>query len=235
VLSQISGIVSTTFTLGQKYRKEEFDTDLESSGEQSEWDSEDEWTSEDGGEGEQVADEADNSNVAEQSERISRVTPYRDLLIHLLLLDQPATSRSIPMGAYDSAPQQMGPAHGNNYDRQRSLGQDNTTYHEDQGQGGYGNIAQDDDEDAVDEAVDEVQGGANQADEDDEENQEQEPDTEAYDEGQQYPGDEPVEGDQDEEQDHDAYDEEDDEAGGPVEEGDGEDEDQDQDGEEEDE
>jgi hypothetical protein len=39
----------------QKYRKEEFDTDLENFGEESEWDSEDEWTSEEGAEDDQVA------------------------------------------------------------------------------------------------------------------------------------------------------------------------------------
>ena len=49
----------------QKYRKQEFDTELEDFEEQSVWDSEDEWTSEDGGEGGQ---NADTSGVAEQSE-----------------------------------------------------------------------------------------------------------------------------------------------------------------------
>jgi hypothetical protein len=52
----------------QKYRKEEFDTDLENFGDESEWDSEDEWTSEDGAEDAHVADNANSSNAAEFSE-----------------------------------------------------------------------------------------------------------------------------------------------------------------------
>jgi hypothetical protein len=51
----------------QKYRKEEFDTDLENFGEESEWDSEDEWSSEDGAEDAHVAN-TDTSNAAELSE-----------------------------------------------------------------------------------------------------------------------------------------------------------------------
>jgi hypothetical protein len=49
----------------QKYRKEEFDTDLEDFGEESEWGSEDEWTSEDGAEDAHVAD---NTSAVESSE-----------------------------------------------------------------------------------------------------------------------------------------------------------------------
>lgn len=52
----------------QKYHKEEFDTDLEDSGDESEWDSEDEWTSEDGAEDTYVADNANNSSAGELSE-----------------------------------------------------------------------------------------------------------------------------------------------------------------------
>lgn len=44
----------------QKYRKAEFDTDLENFEEASEWDSEDEWTSEDGGD----VHNADNTNTS---------------------------------------------------------------------------------------------------------------------------------------------------------------------------
>lgn len=54
----------------QKYRKEQFDTDLEDF-EESEWDSEDEWSSEDGVEEGHTADNAnttDTSGVAQQSE-----------------------------------------------------------------------------------------------------------------------------------------------------------------------
>jgi hypothetical protein len=49
----------------QKYRKEEFDTDLENFGEESEWGSEDEWTSEDGAEDAHVAN---NTSAVELSE-----------------------------------------------------------------------------------------------------------------------------------------------------------------------
>jgi len=52
----------------QKYRKEEFDTDVENFGEESEWDSEDEWTSEDGAENAHVAENTNTSNAAELSE-----------------------------------------------------------------------------------------------------------------------------------------------------------------------
>jgi hypothetical protein len=57
----------------QKYRKEEFDTDLENFGEESEWGSEDEWTSEDGGpeggaEDVHIADNTNISSAAESSE-----------------------------------------------------------------------------------------------------------------------------------------------------------------------
>ena len=52
----------------QKYRKEEFDTDLESFGEESEWGSEDEWSSEDGAEGAHIADNTNASSAAELSE-----------------------------------------------------------------------------------------------------------------------------------------------------------------------
>jgi hypothetical protein len=52
----------------QKYRKEEFDTDLENFGHESEWDSEDEWTSEDGAENAHVADNTNTSRAAELSE-----------------------------------------------------------------------------------------------------------------------------------------------------------------------
>lgn len=45
----------------QKYRKEEFDTDLENFGEESEWGSEDEWTSEDAVEDDHVADNNDTT------------------------------------------------------------------------------------------------------------------------------------------------------------------------------
>jgi hypothetical protein len=51
----------------QKYRKEEFDTDLENFEEQSEWDSEDEWTSEDGAEGGHNANNTNTSTAAESS------------------------------------------------------------------------------------------------------------------------------------------------------------------------
>lgn len=56
----------------QKYRKEEFDTDLENFGEESEWGSEDEWTSEDGADGGaedvHIADNTNISSIAESSE-----------------------------------------------------------------------------------------------------------------------------------------------------------------------
>ncbi len=51
----------------KKYRKEEFDTDLEDFEEQSEWDSEDEWESEDGAEDARVADNTNASSTAELS------------------------------------------------------------------------------------------------------------------------------------------------------------------------
>jgi len=196
----------------RKYRKEEFDTDLESLGEESEWDSEDEWTSEDGGEREDVADDANTSNVPEQT-----------------------TDRSIPVDGYNTVPRQMGPPRGNTYDRQRSLGQnqgqqspDSASYHEG---GGYRDVAHNYGE-AEEEAVDEIEDEAGQPDGDDEEAQEEEEaDPAALEEEQEYPGDEPHEDDGEEEQGYGGHVDEDDEVGEPVEqgepEGEGENEDED--------
>ena len=47
-----------------------FDTDVEDS-EQSDWDSDDEWNSDDGVDGEHTEGNANTSNVAEQSERLT--------------------------------------------------------------------------------------------------------------------------------------------------------------------
>jgi len=63
----------------RKYRKAEFDTDLENFEEASEWDSEDEWTSEDGGD----VHNADNTNTSTTA--VS------------------TTSRSIPAGGHSNA------------------------------------------------------------------------------------------------------------------------------------
>jgi hypothetical protein len=52
----------------QRYRKQEFDTDLEDFGQESEWDSEDEWRTEDGVEDAHVVDDVNTSTVAESSE-----------------------------------------------------------------------------------------------------------------------------------------------------------------------
>jgi hypothetical protein len=68
MLSHLSGTVLKVLLICcQKYRKEEFDTDLETF-EESEWGSEDEWDSEDGGEGVHGADNTNTSSAAESSE-----------------------------------------------------------------------------------------------------------------------------------------------------------------------
>ncbi|KAH9991978.1 hypothetical protein BJV74DRAFT_407332 [Russula compacta] len=170
----------------RKYRKQEFDTELEDFEEQSVWDSEDAWTSEDGGESGQ---NADTSDVAEQT-----------------------TSRSIPVVGQDSVLhsvlQQVVPPRGNGDHEQRSYGQGqdepelhSPTNHEVQGHGEYGDVAHNYDEDAEGEAVDEFEGGADQPEGDDEEVREQEPDEEGPNEEQDYAGGEPV----DEEEDEQGY------------------------------
>jgi len=69
----------------RKYRKEEFDTELEGFGEESEWGSEDEWTSEDDAGGDQVAKNLneDTSGAAERDGH-GPATRYLDVLIHHL-------------------------------------------------------------------------------------------------------------------------------------------------------
>jgi len=172
----------------RKYRKEEFDTELEDFGEESEWDSEDEWTSEEGAEDAHVADNTNTSSAAE--------------------FNQPATSRSIPAGGYNSAPQEMAPPLparappvriSNNqqrpYDHQSYP--DSTTHRGAGGYGGHRDVTHHYDED---EEGEEYQGEG-EGEGEDEEAQEPEPEDE---QGEDYPGEEAVENDE-EEQGNNAY------------------------------
>jgi len=171
----------------RKYRKEEFDTDLEDFGEESEWDSEDEWSSEDGAEDAHVADNTNTSNAAESN--------------------QPATNRSIPAGDYNSAPRGMAPPLparappvriSNNQQRpydqvQHESYADSTTY---RGAGDYGDHR--DVTHHYDEEEGEAVGGFHgeedhgEGEGEDEEPQEQEPEPEDEQE-EDYHGSEPVE------------------------------------------
>ena len=93
------------------------------------------------------------------------------MLIQPLHLNQPATSRSIPVVGQDSVLHsvlpQVVPLRGNGDHRQGSYGrgQDepelhSSTYHEVQGHGEYRDGAHNYDENAEGEAVDEFEGGA---------------------------------------------------------------------------
>ncbi|KAH9994636.1 hypothetical protein BJV77DRAFT_1066635 [Russula vinacea] len=177
----------------RKYRKEEFDTDLEIFGEESEWGSEDEWTSEDGGPegGAEDVHIADNTNISSAAES-----------------NEPASSRSIPAGGYNTAPREMAPPVRISSNQRRPY--DQAQGHAVRGHGSHRDVTHYDEED------EEVEGEADQGEEEDEEVQEHEPEPEPETfEEEEYQGDEPVEDDE-EEQGY-AHNDEDYEAGELVE------------------